>query len=368
MKFKSAERITDPDKVRAAIRKSYEERHLDGVMLKEQDDQTVVKKGTSFIPKSFKALTKSQVQRLVEARGMPWQDGYEDRVIPYWGSDERVDGTQDIVLQNWNFDKFLDNSPMPYDHDWNQPPVGRIIDWNVTSRKSHDYEGPALFLLGMFATQEDYPWADQIFRLVKSKMMPGGSVGFFSDEVINIKDPKERKALGLSAQSLILDKNHLVEFSPTLMPCNSGAHVYQSLSNAKRLVGLKSQDLHLFRELKRSEIYGRTGDKQQWIKTELILLQVAKKLWPNQPYEFHKDLDTPIRDETDHSAELVLKSVEKLHRRMDELSQRVDGALTDILGLLEDKVESRHVEDLSQEETYQEAFENLDALKKSLRE
>jgi hypothetical protein len=235
--------------------------------------------------------TATQLQKLVEARGMDWRDEYVQRAIPYWASDERVDNMGDIVRQNWDFKQFEQNSPMPYSHNWMQPPVGRVVDWEVMQRKG-DYAGPALALLGVFATKEDWEWADTVFRLVKNRFLVAGSVGFYPKTIIHVTDAAERQKLGLGQYGYVLDDNTLLEYSPTTLPANPGAVVLNSLRTNKGDTTVR--DIHFLRELLRLDTVGRKDAKSRWGEYETALLSVARAIFPKSRFEYHSELDVPV--------------------------------------------------------------------------
>jgi len=229
MEIKSGVEIESEDLL-SFFRSRREEGIRDAVMLHQDSGLLITCKDSQVRGLSLPGgMSADKIKSLVSKRGMPWRDEYASRVIPYWGSDERVDGMGDIVRQDWIFETFEKNSPMPFSHSWNQPPVGRIIGWEVVKRRPKEeeekdgYKGPALFLAGLFATKEDSALADSIFRLAKARILVGGSVGFHSRKTINIQDSKERAALGLGKWGLVFEQNELIEFSPTTIPANPGA-------------------------------------------------------------------------------------------------------------------------------------------------
>jgi len=167
-------------------------------------------------------------------------------------------------------------------------------------RSEPDYKGPALWLLNLFATKDDWEWADTIFRLVKSGFLLSGSVGFWSSKVIDIRDEEERGELGLGRWGLIFEENHLLEYSPTTIPANPGAHAIardlqrigkarDSLPDATML--LQPQDVTMLREIVRRDI---GNDRQAWIDAETAILHVARSVWPDEEFTFHAELDVPV--------------------------------------------------------------------------
>lgn len=319
---------------------------------------TSIKEGLDGRPKIVKSgpfgnempdLTPEKIKELVIARGMPWDPQYTDRVIPYWASDERVDGQGDIVLANWLFDEFKQNSPMPYSHEWSAPPVGRVIDWRVMMREDGNYRGRALWILGLFATKDMWEWADTIFRLVKGRFLVGGSVGFYSKVIIDIKDDQERARLGLGRYGVILDENHLLEYSPTTIPALASSVIADKMRKGRDNGTLESYDVHMLRELKRQEIQGSKNGKEEWLKTENLLLEIARTLWPKERFELHRELDVPVTLEnppiSDPTGQTSFKELSpevqtafaNLQKAVDSLSatvipfmNRIEATMTDI--------------------------------------
>lgn len=289
--LKSARVITDPDEIMKVMK-----RRADGsgplVSLDEEGHVRVRKavrtKGLDGMPKP----NPSKYASLAADVGIEWQEGYEERVVAYWGSDERVDSHGDIVRQNWKFDLFEDNPVMPFSHEWGGKPIGNAIDWGVANRKSKGYDGPALWLLGLFATADMNEEAESVFRLVKGGFLRGGSVGFRSGKVIEITDEEERQKLGLGRWGAILDENMLLEFSPTTLGANAGAMAV--LASAGRGSVIEARDIDTARELYRREIHGRKNDKAEWARIEKMVLEVAARVFPDEEFEPHAELDTPI--------------------------------------------------------------------------
>lgn len=244
------------------------------------------RKASKITPPTLEVLKK-----LVSDRGMPWRDDYVSRAIPYWASDERVDGMGDIVRQDWVFDIFEKNSPMPLSHDWGSPPVGRVVDWQVRDRAEKDYNGKALYLLCLFAADGDSTVADSVYRLVKSRVMVGGSVGFQPDRVVDIKDDKERGQLGLGKWGLIFEQNHLLEFSPCTIPANPGAVVPAALED--HVSELRALDFNVLREVARRQAIADESE-DAYVQLERTLLPIARKLWPGNEFSAVEDLDEPV--------------------------------------------------------------------------
>lgn len=235
------------------------------------------------------------IEQLAKKRGIRWDDEYLDRKQMWWLSDERVDGSGDIVRANWLFDEFEDNSPIAFSHEWGGMPIGKFIDWRVTERRSEKYSGPALWTLGLFALGSELQRQEQVRRLVQAGMMPGCSAGFYSDKVIDIKDDAERQQLGLGRYGFILDMNHLLEGSPTMLGCNPGALAI--FTNAAKKGLLKAADFTFIRDAQRTQIRKSKGDKAAWEEVDGKTLAVAKILFPDIDFRPHPNFDEPFESE-----------------------------------------------------------------------
>lgn len=284
--------ITDPAEVMQLLNKSATKRKS---FVKMNDDDTIVcRKPTALTAKEFGQPNRGTLKRLVEARGMGFTDEMLGRTVNYFMSDERVDGEGDIIRQNWMFSEFEKNSPMPYSHEWHNPPVGRMIDWGVVDRNETDFNGKALWGLGLFAHGDER--AESIFNLVKNGFLPSGSVGFMAGSIIDVVDEQERSELGLGSWGLIFDKNSLLEFSPTTIPANPGAHIAASMGK------LNEQDVDVLREMGKTE---RTKDAfKSWDKW---LTDIAQSVFGKSQIAVRKNMD---EDETKNEGEKDTKDTD----------------------------------------------------------
>ncbi|MFZ5688667.1 MAG: HK97 family phage prohead protease [Bacillota bacterium] len=97
----------------------------------------------------------------------------EDRVLRFIGSSEAVDRDNDIIeVAGWQLDNYLNNPVFLWAHDYRQPPIGRAI--NV----SKNLDAKQLVFDIKFATAEEYPFADTIYKLYLGGYMRATSVGF----------------------------------------------------------------------------------------------------------------------------------------------------------------------------------------------
>ena len=295
--LKSAQIITDPTEIGVMLERSLQSNPALGMSLTKSDDHGVIvrKSSSKLIARASTSLPAipdvAGLQALAEARGFKWFEGMDQRVIPYFASDERVDGHGDIVVQNWNFDEYEDSPILMFCHEWGGLPIGGTLDWKVVDRQDAKYEGPALWLLPFYATEDQYDFADTVFRLAKARIMRAGSVGFYSRKIINITDQAEREALGLGPFGYILDDNVLVEFSPCAIGANAGALTL--LSEAKQAGVLRAKDMNVLREINRNNLL-REGQKSAWKTSDLQLRAYTRTLFPHEEIVAANDIEQPI--------------------------------------------------------------------------
>lgn len=187
-----------------------------------------------------------RIEELARAAGIKFEPGMEERVQPFWASDERVDRDGDIIRQNWELAEFLKNPIILFGHNWASTPIGVSLITEVRDRVDGDFQGRALFMLPMFAMAEQSEEADRVFRLVRAGFLKTGSVGFFPMEIIIIDDAEERADLGLGRWGVIFNRSKLIEFSMVSVPANPGAH---TLSAVKALTEVDVATLREFRRL-----------------------------------------------------------------------------------------------------------------------
>ncbi len=328
-KLNSARVIEDPEEIALALRKAeagrrgVEESEVD--LKIDKEGHVLRRKATGLaVAQKQRHLGAAKLQALVEARGMPWDEGYVGRDVPYFLSDERVDGHGDIVLQNWIFDVYEDNPVLAFSHYWDSLSIGVGIDWNVVNRVDDKYTGRALFFRALFATEEMQGFADMTFRMVEAGMFRGISAGFYPGMVIWIEDDDERAEYGLGRYGYVLDQNTLLEGSPTLLPANAGStEIEATLAKAKKRGLLLAGDLPVLRELERRRIAASTRSIEEWGESEGLYRRVARLLFPESVFRKHEDLDEPI-DGAEPEDEQIVVAVEGAPEE-DDLGEKIDG-------------------------------------------
>ena len=182
---------------------------------------------------------------------------------------------------------------MPFNHDWNSLPVGVHLNWEVVTRATTEYSGPALLLTSLFAAADEMvpELGDSLFRLISSGMLRANSVGFVPGKIIQVNDEEERERLGLGRFGDVLAENILLENSPTLLGANQGAMVI--LNSAKEAGNLMSPDLTLIRELSR---LSSLDSPDAWREEDEKWRGMARMLFPSEKFAKAKDIDQPFID------------------------------------------------------------------------
>lgn len=381
--LKSAEVIDDPEQIATLLEgRRYKQRATIGLSLQTQiqksdDGPTKIIKlsGTKAIGNGAPEIPQGlELEKLFRKRKLKFSEEAAKRIVPYFASDERVDAYGDIVLQNWIFDSFVKNPVLPFSHRWGDLPIGNSLKEQVVDRRDgkgeERYEGRALWLLGVFADEETNPFAETVFRLIKANMLRAGSVGFWSALVIDVKDEEEREELGLGRWGFVLDQNHLLEFSPTMLPANTGA--FSLLSLAKQNGILQPEDFGPLRELYRQQIVDTDEDLDKvvanWRSFDNDLRTIGKNLFPELNLEEHEDFDVPIIEWKGTEPELepevieseiielvadteIQEAVSRLEQKLDRLTALMEQALIsqgrsieDIRGLVESLADEAGIE------------------------
>jgi HK97 family phage prohead protease len=183
----------------------------------------------------------------------------ETRSVDFVASDESVDRYGDIVKADWNLHAFKKNPVFLWNHDHSIPAIGGIKPVGVENRK--------LMVTANFTQAGINPFSDQLFRLVKAKVLRAVSVGFRVDpqDVELIRDKKDEWTGGYK-----YNNPELLELSL----CNVGANAHalavaRSLGVPSAFIGralvsdalVKQQQCKTFRELlgariRAAKIYG----------------------------------------------------------------------------------------------------------------
>lgn len=270
----------------------------------------------------------NEYRQFANALGIEWKLEYDDRVLPHIASDERVDAHGDIVLQNWDFSVFKDNPAMPFNHEWDGLPVGIHLHWEVGNSITDRYNGPALYLLSLYATQEDNPLADSVFRLAKARFLRANSVGFYPKTVV-VPKKEEAERLGMTEWGAILTDNLLLEDSPTLLGANDGA--LQILRRGRDIGVIQPVDLVAIRELARKQV----ENADDWVRVDNEYLELARMVYPDAKFFKHSDKDEPF-DLQNEFFPVQKDQVSLLTQKVDSLTAYLQSSLSGMSVAIED--------------------------------
>jgi HK97 family phage prohead protease len=109
------------------------------------------------------------VERLGSVAARAADDG--SRVVTFCFSDGSVDRVGDTIdPYGWDLASFRSNPVCLWAHDSGSPPIGRVLRTYISADR----------LMGQiqFASGDIYPFADQVYRLVKNGFINSVSVGF----------------------------------------------------------------------------------------------------------------------------------------------------------------------------------------------
>jgi len=134
----------------------------------------------------------------------------QDRVLEFVGSTAQVDRYGDVIeVEGWDLKNYKKNPVFLWAHDYRQPPVGKALKVAKTDQ--------GLMFQVKFATAEEYPFADTIYKLYLGGYLKATSVGFQDLEREPITD-KDGKQVGWRFK-----KQELYELSAVPVPANPNA-------------------------------------------------------------------------------------------------------------------------------------------------
>lgn len=146
----------------------------------------------------------------------------ESRSVGFVLSTAGEDRVGDTIQQDgWQLSDYKKNPVVLWAHNDRQPPIGKCTNLRVTAR--------GLEASVVFATADENPLADTVFKLVKGGFINAGSVGFRPLEYEATYDAKG------NFQGLNFVKQELTEFSIVSVPCNADALVSMRSADAAHL-------------------------------------------------------------------------------------------------------------------------------------
>lgn len=171
----------------------------------------------------------------------------ESRAVRFIASDESVDRYGDIVKADWNLAPYKKNPVFLWNHDHSIPAIGNIAPIGVDARR--------LMVTANFTAPGVNPFADQLYKLVKAKVIRAVSVGFTADpsDVEMIRDADDQWTGGYK-----YNNPELLELSLCNVPANPHAlAVARSLGVSNGVISrafvpdalVEQQRSKIFREL-----------------------------------------------------------------------------------------------------------------------
>lgn len=250
-----------------------------------------------------------------------------DRVLRFVGSDETPDRDNDIIeVAGWKIDDYLKNPVFMWAHKYDEPPIGKAI--NVTT----DLTSKKLLFDIKFATAEEYPFADTIYRLYKGGYLNGTSVGFRGTK---FKTRDDESVLGLPdwQRGTRYVEQNLLELSAVPVPCNPNA--LQSVKSK----GFKDEDIkEIFIEDENNIKTDESADRVEFNNESKILTITNEGQEKKFTLEFLKSLDED--NDEDNIKSLIEKSGATLSAKnkklLKDVHDGIDKCRQDLKAFLDD--------------------------------
>jgi HK97 family phage prohead protease len=208
----------------------------------------------------------------------------QDRVLEFVGSTAHVDRYGDVIeVEGWDLKNYKKNPVFLWAHDYRQPPVGKALQVAKTDQ--------GLLFHVKFATADEYPFADTIYKLYLGGYLKATSVGFQDLEREPITD-KEGKQVGWRFK-----RQELYELSAVPVPANPNALI---MAVQKGVVSPR-------------EVEDLTG-----VPFEVDLNQ-PERHEPGEP----KEIDKPNEDDLQSTLLALAGLLEGLRGKIDALTARI---------------------------------------------
>jgi HK97 family phage prohead protease len=151
------------------------------------------------------AKTKEKIEKIFKQVTAKIENE-EGRMLDFTITTDSPDRDNDVIeLDGWQFDNYLKNPVVLWAHRYDEPAVGKTLELKK--------EGNGIKAKVEFATAEENPFAEQLYRLYKNGFMSAVSVGFIPLEYDNSEGGYHFK------------KQELLEFSLVPVPANPEALV-----------------------------------------------------------------------------------------------------------------------------------------------
>jgi len=136
----------------------------------------------------------------------------ESRTITAIGSKETIDRDGDVIkVDGVDFKKYKTNPVVLYSHDSRELPIGKTVKVWVDSDK--------LMFKIQFATAEENPKAEYVYKLFKGGYLKAFSIGFIPNysDITYVEDKKTKKSVRY------INSSELLEISAVSLPSNREA-------------------------------------------------------------------------------------------------------------------------------------------------
>ncbi|MFQ5956173.1 MAG: HK97 family phage prohead protease [Candidatus Brocadiales bacterium] len=153
----------------------------------------------------------------------------DDSSRSFWAvaSTEEADRDGDVITASgWELENFRKNPVVLFAHKYDSPPIAKVLETRIG-------QGKLMFKL-QFATRNEYPFADTIYKLYRGGFLRSFSVGFI---------PKDWEELRGMAKGRLFKQHELVEISAVPIPTNPKALAEaqrSGLINSRELKSLKN--------------------------------------------------------------------------------------------------------------------------------
>lgn len=191
------------------------------------------------------------------------------REVTMVASDESVDSYGTIFRVDGWMDLRRGGVPLLLAHDRDTMPIGRVERLEKTL-----VDGRKVLLAhARIAPEGVSPEADRAYGLLKAGVLQDVSVGFDPKEIDPVKDPEERKRLGLPAGGFVFTRQALLELSVVSVPANQNATVLAVRSDNRPALSDEIGEA-IRKALEASTISG--GNREDASLRELIMLQIDR--------------------------------------------------------------------------------------------
>lgn len=170
----------------------------------------------------------------------------ETREADFIASTAAEDSYDEVVEQVWDLKRFRSNPVALWAHNSRELPIGGCTRCEVVKQEDGS---DALECTIQFATEDMNPKAEQVFRMVRGKMLRAVSVGF------NPRSYRYEKRDG--REILILSDNELFEISVCAIPANAEALAKMRAkareeADAARVAGKVEQTMKTIEEMQKA--------------------------------------------------------------------------------------------------------------------